>query len=138
MRIARQRVRGRYFVNTGGGAPPISQDCTRHRLPWIYHRRRFVLFRDGRLRISIDSPHSGGVHLKSAVLVLLVLAPSAASLAQEAGGFSTGPGLQPGTPAAPEKYETVVQSTVSPEWTQDRTFPGTRFWKLDSGTYEFE
>lgn len=51
--------------------------------------------------------------------------------AQTAGGYSVGPGLgddsgEPG-PVGP-----------SPEATQDRTFPGTRFWKLDKGRHEFE
>jgi hypothetical protein len=130
------------------------------------------------------------------VSVALALSIGPAASAQEAGGFSAGPGLAPATatpdtttpaapgapppaapstttsaapstttappagatppntaappapstaPAAPSDapaptrstgYETVVQS--SPTWTQDRTFPGTRFWKLDPGSYELE
>jgi hypothetical protein len=83
----------------------------------------------------------------------LVFAASAS--AQSAGGYSAGPGLAPAQPATPPaeappapqqpqppatastpELETVVRA--SPEWTQDRTFPGTRFWKLDPGEKEFE
>jgi hypothetical protein len=63
------------------------------------------------------------------------------ALGQQAGGYSAGPGLETEPPkAAPPQgvYETVVTPPVSPEWTQDRTFPGTRFWKLDAGRYEVE
>jgi len=75
-------------------------------------------------------------------LALLALSPCLA-FAQEAGGFFAGPGLPPptaveATKPAPVHYETVVQSTASPDWTEDRMFPGTRFWKLDPGRYEFE
>jgi hypothetical protein len=62
------------------------------------------------------------------------LAPPGAARADEpppsTGGFSAGPGASP-------DYRTDV-SGPSPEWTQDRTFPGTRFWKLDAGTMEVE
>jgi hypothetical protein len=67
--------------------------------------------------------------------------------AQEAGGSSAGPGLPAPTaaPAKPEtnagqvtvsRYETVV--IRSPDWTQDRNFAGTRFWKLDQGSFAIE
>jgi hypothetical protein len=40
-------------------------------------------------------------------------------------------------PATSPDYRTDVHGP-SPEWTQDRTFPGTRFWKLDAGAQELE
>ncbi len=65
------------------------------------------------------------------VVVALVLSASAhAASAQETEGKSAGPGMTP-------HYETTV-SGDSPAFTQDRTFPGTRFWKLDQGHYEIE
>ena len=60
--------------------------------------------------------------------LLLLTVPAAA---QETGGFSAGPGERP------SDYGAGVEG-VSPTWTQDRTFPGTRFWKLDAGSYEVE
>jgi hypothetical protein len=45
--------------------------------------------------------------------------------------------------AAPEQRppvaeEVVVRAPQSPAWTQDRNFPGTRFWALDPGRIELE
>src|SRR5882672_3229848 len=64
-----------------------------------------------------------------AALVVVVLLPAVA-LGQQAGGYSAGPAEAPA-------YEPAAGSP-SPEWTQDRTFPGTRFWKLDPGRIEAE
>ena len=67
-------------------------------------------------------------------LVVLVVSPllvAPPALAQTAGGSSYGPG------AAPPPSD-MGAGEPSPTWTQDRTFPGTRFWKLDEGTYEVE
>ena len=52
--------------------------------------------------------------------------PAAIAHAQEAGGYTAGPGE-----SSPTYQSTIVGP--SPTWTQDRTFPGTRFWKLDPG-----
>lgn len=65
-------------------------------------------------------------------VVLAVCALSSAAVAQTAGGYSAGPGRDSGEPGGDGTF------TPSPEWTQDRTFPGTRFWKLDPGRYEVE
>src|SRR5262245_29290347 len=58
--------------------------------------------------------------------------------AQQASGSSAGPGLGQAIPRpqTPPQYETVVQA--SPEWSQDRNFAGTRFWKLDQGRFAVE
>ena len=50
-----------------------------------------------------------------------------------AGASATGAGASP-------KFETVVtgERARSPARTQDRVFAGTRFWRLDPGTYEVE
>ena len=65
------------------------------------------------------------------LLALAALAATATpAAAQTADGFSAGPGLDEG--------EAPDAGGPAPEWTQDRTFPGTRFWKLDAGRYEFE
>lgn len=69
------------------------------------------------------------------VAVLLLFLPSIAA-AQSAGGYSSGPGLGDGEGNDDDRGE--GEPGPSPEWTQDRTFPGTRFWKLDPGRYEFE
>lgn len=65
-------------------------------------------------------------------LVLAVLLFRAAAFAQEAGGKSAGPGERP--------RETVVTGSrdVSPIDTQERMFPGTRLWRLDTGHVELE
>jgi hypothetical protein len=86
--------------------------------------------------------------------VCAVIASGGVALAQQAGGYSAGPGLlseakprndttapqppvvQAPTPTPANEYETIVRP--SPEWSQDRMFPGTRFWKLDPGRYELE
>jgi len=65
-------------------------------------------------------------------LALALLLCSATAHAQQTDGFSVGPG-------EPPPYQTTVRSTPrSPEFTQDRTFPGTRFWKLDAGRMQVE
>jgi hypothetical protein len=64
------------------------------------------------------------------LLVSLLLAPTPAH-AQSAGGDSVGPGATP-------PPSDLGAGEPSPTWTQDRTFPATRFWKLDAGTYEVE
>ncbi|MCA9679188.1 MAG: hypothetical protein H6708_21615 [Kofleriaceae bacterium] len=65
-------------------------------------------------------------------LILVAVATAAAprlAAAQQTDGYSAGPGHDAGE---------TGPFTPSPEWTQDRTFPGTRFWKLDPGRYEVE
>ncbi len=64
---------------------------------------------------------------------LLAIAPAVA-VAQEAGGYTAGPGLGGDDRGEPDGGT----PGHSPEATQDRTFPGTRFWKLDRGHQEFE
>ena len=66
------------------------------------------------------------------MVATLTLASTA--LAQEAGGYSAGPGL--GSP----DYQTTVNAprVKSPVDTQDRVFGASRFWKLDPGRYEVE
>jgi hypothetical protein len=62
--------------------------------------------------------------------VFLVLTHTAATAhAQSAGGFSAGPGKS--ADYGPGEEE-------SPLWTQQRHFPGTRFWKLDKGRMAVE
>jgi hypothetical protein len=73
-----------------------------------------------------------GMLFCGASLVAAIAVAPGTAVAQEAGGSSAGPGHDAGEPAEPG---TVVPS---PTWTQDRTFPGTRFWKLDKGTFEVE
>ncbi len=76
--------------------------------------------------------HNRNPMLFRAALSLLFLLAPVATLAQEAGGYSTGP-------AEDSHYRTIVQSyKESPEHTQDRLFAGTRFWRLDPGRYEVE
>ncbi len=60
--------------------------------------------------------------------------------AASAGGYSIGPGLPvPAGQPQPGQYETRVESyRASPTYSQDRDFPGTRFWRLDPGSYEVE
>jgi len=68
--------------------------------------------------------------LTSFVLIAIaVCAVPELAAAQSTDGYSAGPGLDTGGDGEWEP---------SPEWTQDRTFPGTRFWKLDPGRYEVE
>jgi hypothetical protein len=68
--------------------------------------------------------------LLSAVAVLLVTTGFAhRAHAQTAGGFSAGPG---------KNADYGSGESSAPEWTQDRNFPGTRFWKLDKGRMEVE
>ena len=55
-------------------------------------------------------------------------------MAQEAGGYSAGPGLAP----APDFQTTVLSYRPSPPDTQDRQFTLSRFWRLDPGRYEVE
>src|SRR4030095_12314130 len=66
--------------------------------------------------------------------LLAALALGSPALAQEAGGYSAGPGL--GSP----DYQTTVNAprVKSPVYTQDRVFGATRFWKLDPGRFEVE
>jgi len=66
--------------------------------------------------------------------VVAAIALGSSALAQEAGGYSAGPGL--GSP----DYQTTVNAPrlKSPTYTQDRLFGSTRFWKLDPGRYEVE
>ncbi len=57
----------------------------------------------------------------------------------EAGGLTAGPSLAPPSPEEGGDYETRVQTfRRSPAFSQDRDFPGTRFWRLDPGSYEVE
>ena len=76
---------------------------------------------------------TGGGSLNRLALVA-TLALGATALAQEAGGYSAGPGL--GSP----DYQTTVNAprVKSPPATQDRVFASTRLWKLDPGRYEVE
>ena len=104
--------------------------------------------------------------IKTSLLGIVLLCASAQ--AQETGGFGVGPGAKPPevvpvepepTPSAapsPEPtpspapattapstasadYQTTVRGKQrSPDFTQDRTFPGTRFWKLDHGEMQVE
>jgi hypothetical protein len=60
---------------------------------------------------------------------LAVLLVPAFAHAQGVGGQDVGPGHDAGEPGT---------LGPSPTWTQDRTFPGTRFWKLDKDRYEVE
>jgi len=78
-------------------------------------------------------PRTGGESLNRLALVA-TLALGSTALAQEAGGYSTGPGL--GSP----DYQTTVNAprVRSPPATQDRVFASTRLWKLDPGRYEVE
>jgi hypothetical protein len=62
-------------------------------------------------------------------LSLAVILVPAFAHAQSVGGQDVGPGNDAGEPGT---------LGPSPTWTQDRTFPGTRFWKLDKGRYEVE
>lgn len=66
--------------------------------------------------------------------LVAAIALGSSALAQEAGGYSAGPGL--GSP----DYQTTVNASrlKSPTYTQDRLFGSTRFWKLDPGRYEVE
>ena len=68
------------------------------------------------------------------IALLAALALGTTTLAQEAGGYSAGPGL--GAPA----YQTTVNAprVKSPPATQDRVFATTRLWKLDPGRYELQ
>ena len=86
----------------------------------------------GSSTIASVSRAGGGPLNRLALLATLALASSA--LAQEAGGYSAGPGL--GSP----DYQTTVNAprVKSPAYTQDRVFGATRFWKLDPGRYEVE
>lgn len=74
----------------------------------------------------------GGIRNRLALVAAIAL--GAPALAQEAGGYSAGPGL-----GAPD-YQTTVNAPrlKSPTYTQDRLFGATRFWKLDPGRYEVE
>jgi hypothetical protein len=45
--------------------------------------------------------------------------------------------LLPAPPGPPAKYQAVVLAR-SPEWTQDRSFISTRFWRLDPGNFEVQ
>jgi len=74
----------------------------------------------------------GGIRNRLALVAAIAL--GAPALAQEAGGYSAGPGL-----GAPD-YQTTVNAPrlKSPTYTQDRLFGTTRFWKLDPGRYEVE
>ncbi len=76
---------------------------------------------------------TGGAFLNRLALVVAI-ALGAPTLAQEAGGYSAGPGL--GSP----DYQTTVNAPrlKSPTYTQGRLFGSTRFWKLDPGRYEVE
>jgi len=76
---------------------------------------------------------SGGGPLNRLAL-LCTFALTTSALAQEAGGYSAGPGL--GTP----DYQTTINAPriKSPVDTQDRVFAASRFWKLDPGRYEVE
>ncbi len=67
-------------------------------------------------------------------MLVAALALASPALAQEAGGYSAGPGL--GSP----DYQTTVNAPrlKSPVQTQDRVFAASRFWKLDPGRYEVE
>ena len=79
-------------------------------------------------------PRTGGESLNRLALVA-TLALGSTALAQEAGGYSAGPGL-----GAPD-YQTTVNAprpVKSPVYTQDRVFGVSRFWKLDPGRYELE
>jgi len=64
--------------------------------------------------------------------LLAALALGTTALAQDAGGYSAGPGL--GSP----DYQTTVNAprVKSPPVTQDRVFATSRLWKLDPGRYE--
>ncbi len=86
----------------------------------------------GSSTIASVSRAGGGPLNRLALLTTLALASSA--LAQEAGGYSAGPGL--GSP----DYQTTVNAprVKSPAYTQDRVFGATRFWKLDPGRFEVE
>jgi hypothetical protein len=69
------------------------------------------------------------------IVCLACLFAATNTLAQEAGGYSAGPGL------GPPEYQTTVTAPrpkTSPVYTQDRVFGATRFWLLDPGRYEVE
>ena len=68
------------------------------------------------------------MRMKLAIPVLLCVLSSVAA-AQTVGGDSLGPSLDTG------EYD---EDAPSPEYTQDRTFGGTRFWKIDAGRYEVQ
>ncbi|MHB1844175.1 MAG: hypothetical protein ACYCWW_04990 [Deltaproteobacteria bacterium] len=74
------------------------------------------------------------------LLLLPVALLASTAFAQAAGGYSVGPGLPiPADQPEDGQYETRVETfKASPAYTQDRDFPGTRFWKLDPGSYEVE
>src|SRR4051812_27801877 len=69
--------------------------------------------------------------MRSMIVIFTLALSAAAAHAQDAGGYSAGPGKDAGEPDD-------GPAVPSPTWTQDRTFPGTRFWKLDKGRYEVE
>ena len=75
--------------------------------------------------------------MKYAPLIMLVVALAAARpvAAQSDTKDITG---HAETERPPVAKEVVVRGTPSPEWTQDRNFPGTRFWVLDPGRIELE
>ncbi len=81
----------------------------------------------------MPEPRAGGGPLDRLAL-LCTLALTTSALAQEAGGYSAGPGL-----GAPD-YQTTINAPrlKSPIATQDRVFAASRFWKLDPGRYEVE
>jgi hypothetical protein len=75
---------------------------------------------------------TGGTLNRLTLLSSLALASSA--VAQEAGGYSAGPGV--GSP----EYQTTINAprVKSPYVTQERPFAASRFWKLDPGRYQVE
>jgi hypothetical protein len=66
--------------------------------------------------------------------LLFSLALTSSAVAQEAGGYSAGPGV--GSP----EYQTTINAprVKSPYVTQERPFAASRFWKLDPGRYQVE
>ena len=67
-------------------------------------------------------------------IALAVTLATLPAFAQDAGGYSAGPGLAP----APDYQTTVLSYRPSPLDTQTRQFTLSRFWRLDPGRYEVE
>jgi hypothetical protein len=71
------------------------------------------------------------VRLAGLLALLLVVAAAPARAQKDAPP-------EPVLPPAPVYRSQVIGYRPSPEWTQDRSFTSTRFWRLDPGQYEVE
>jgi len=78
-------------------------------------------------------PREPALHALSSRTVLVLSALALPALAQEAGGYSAGPGLTP-----PDYRTEVISYRPSPPDTQVREFTVSRFWRIDPGRYAVE